>query len=165
MGTFSPYSARRSGPRFEKATNSFHYTSPLHLHRSHLRKRIPASWVDDRFSDSNLPSEISSRKVETKPLVKRAYRSSFVPVNVRVVFRMLKRTLGSGPPMWPKWCLFIKVFKEYRTVNKKNKRQNFLNLTKCESTNADLNHMTSTSKWWNADLKRSPCLSSKRKKT
>jgi len=52
--------------------------------------------------DSNLLSEMSFCNVETVPLVKRAWHSSFVPVKVGMIFRRLKRRLKSTPPTCPK---------------------------------------------------------------
>jgi len=53
-----------------------------------------------QFTDSNLPSKMRSRKVKAVPLIKRACRCSFIPMNVETVFCKLKRKLGSSPPMW-----------------------------------------------------------------
>jgi len=64
-----------------------------------ISKRNTGFLNRQRFVDSNLSSEMSSRRVKATPLIKRACRSSFIPVNGRTVYRMLKRKLGSAPPI------------------------------------------------------------------
>jgi len=69
-----------------------------------------------RSLDSNLPSEMSSRNVETTPLVKRAWRSSFVLIKVGTVSCKLKRRLRSTPLTYPKWFLLVRGFEAYLTA-------------------------------------------------
>ena len=90
----------------------------LHPLRWHLQKST--GFLNRRRSlDSILPSEMSSRNVEATPLVKRAWRSLFVLINVGMVFYKLKRRLGSTPPAYPKWFLLIRGFEAYLTANRK----------------------------------------------
>ena len=71
--------------------------------------------------DSNLPSELSSCNIKTTPLVKQAWRSSFVPIKAGTVFRRLKRRLRSIPPTCLKWFLLVRGFEAYLTAKKNTK--------------------------------------------
>ena len=82
-------------------------------------KRNSGILSSPRWSDSNLLSEISSFRVNIELLVKRAYCSPFVPMNVGAIFCRLKKSLGSGPPICRKWCLFDTGFREYLTTKRK----------------------------------------------
>ena len=58
--------------------------------------------------------ELPKRRVA--PLVKRAWRFSFVPVKAGMVFCRLKRRLRSTPPTCPKWFLLVRWFEAYLTI-------------------------------------------------
>jgi len=58
--------------------------------------RFPKQMTVSRL---NPPVEMSSRRVEAVPLIKRVWCSSFIPVNAGTVFRRLKRKLESTLPM------------------------------------------------------------------
>ena len=89
---------------FFDQTISYHYFSALDIKIRH---------------ETRVSHPRGALRVTVEPLVNRASRSSSFFVNMGTVFWRLEKTLGSGPPMYPKWCFFIKGFRESLTAKKK----------------------------------------------
>jgi len=97
-------------------TSSFSSIASLKRNTSFLSRR----W----FADSN-PSKMCSYRVESVPLIKRVWHSSFVPVNAETIFHRLKRKIGSTPPMWSKWFLLVKGFDDYLIAKRRMQSKYF----------------------------------------
>jgi len=117
--TSSPCSGGRTSFRwFGRAIcSSNHKGQPHPLQLSHQRKKS-GFLSKARESDSNLPSEMISRRISILALLILFFRSFDLPIVIGAVLRRTKIRFGSAPPTCLKWHFLDRGLEEYRTIKR-----------------------------------------------